>query len=104
MVKQKTNRGEFSKDVKRVLAFRVGTRCSKPDCRKPTTGEHSDPQKFLNLGQAAHITAASKNGPRYDASLSTKERKSARARQEDLRREGLVLDEIGLDQYRRRGS
>ena len=34
----------------------------------------------------------------------TEARKLARARREEMRREGQILDEVGLNQYRRRGS
>jgi hypothetical protein len=69
-------RDNFDKETKDVLARRVGHRCSRPNCRKPTTGPQSDASKALNIGVAAHITAASKGGPRYDESLSPEERKS----------------------------
>ena len=69
-------RDDFSQKTKDVLAKRVGHRCSKPDCRQPTCGPHTDPQKASSIGIAAHITAAAPGGPRYDASLSSEQRKS----------------------------
>lgn len=69
-------RDEFSIAVKDVLAKRVGYRCSNPECRQPTSGPQEDPAKVVNIGVAAHITAASPDGPRFDASLSVEERKS----------------------------
>src|SRR5437867_3032243 len=68
-------RDEFRKSVKMTVALRVGFSCSNPACGLPTCGPHSDPEKWLNLGEAAHITAASPGGPRYDAALSPKQRK-----------------------------
>jgi hypothetical protein len=65
---------DFSEQVKRILASRVANLCSKPDCRAPTSGPQVDPAKALNVGVAAHITAASPGGPRYDPSLSPEER------------------------------
>ena len=70
-------RDDFSPKVKRALADRVGTKCSRPGCEAPTCGPHTEPAKAVNLGVAAHITAAAPGGPRYDASLSPAERGSA---------------------------
>ena len=69
-------RDEFSSAVVETLAKRVGVRCSNPGCQRPTSGPRSDAAKVLNLGVAAHITAASPGGPRYDANLSAEERGS----------------------------
>lgn len=68
-------RDEFSTSTKRILAERAAHFCSNPDCRKLTTGPHSDPQKSLKTGHAAHICAAASNGPRYDASQTSQQRK-----------------------------
>lgn len=65
---------DFSDAVKRVLASRVGHLCSKPDCRALTSGPQEDSAKAVNLGVAAHITAASPGGPRYDSSFSPEQR------------------------------
>jgi hypothetical protein len=70
-------RDTFGDDVKRTVAARVGNRCSRPDCRAATTGPQVDSAKALNVGVAAHITAASPGGPRYDTGLSPEQRKSA---------------------------
>lgn len=35
-----------------------------PDCRRPTVGPHSNPEKSVCSGEAAHIVAASTEGPR----------------------------------------
>src|SRR5215218_3044955 len=69
-------RDEFPAATKRVLANRVGTRCSNPDCQRTTSGPNSDLEKAVNIGVAAHITAAAPGAPRYDAGLSEEERKS----------------------------
>lgn len=45
-------------------------------CRALTSGPQIDAAKSLNLGVAAHITAASPDGPRYNPSLSPEERRS----------------------------
>jgi hypothetical protein len=67
---------EFSHAVRKTLATRVGWRCSNPDCRAPTTGPASDPRGASVVGVAAHITAASPGGPRFDQTLNRDERKS----------------------------
>jgi hypothetical protein len=69
-------RDEFSEEVKRVVALRVGQHCSNPDCRALTSGPQDDPAKAVNVGVAAHIAAASEGGPRYDPDMLTDERKS----------------------------
>jgi len=65
---------EFSEPVKRALASRVGNLCSNPECRALTSGPQEDPAKALNIGVAAHITAASPGGPRYDPEPLPEER------------------------------
>jgi hypothetical protein len=69
-------RDDFSKLTKDTLAKRVGFLCSNPSCRKPTVGSNEIPTKSTSIGVAAHITAASKGGPRYDKSISDAERVS----------------------------
>ncbi len=71
-----SHRDNFPKPVIRKLAERVSYLCSCPDCRKPTLGPSSDPNAAVNLGRAAHITAAAKGGPRHDPTLSTTQRRS----------------------------
>lgn len=67
-------RDDFTEDVKRAIANRVAHHCSNPECQAETSGPQIDPTKALNVGVAAHITAASLGGPRYDPSLSSEER------------------------------
>lgn len=67
-------RDDFTTADKAVLAKRVGSICSNPDCRAAPSGPHSDPNKAVNTGVAAHITAASPGGPRFDSALSPEER------------------------------
>lgn len=69
-------RDDFPSAVRRELALRVANRCSNPDCRKVTSGPQENPGKSVNLGVAAHISAASFLGPRYNPNLSTTERAS----------------------------
>ncbi len=51
--------------------MRAGLTCSNPSCRVYTGGPDD------NIGVAAHISAAAPGGPRYDASLSARERRSS---------------------------
>ncbi|ARV61993.1 hypothetical protein BZZ01_28220 [Nostocales cyanobacterium HT-58-2] len=69
-------RDDFDEKTKQILARRVGYRCSNPNCRKPTSGPQEDPTRTINIGVAAHTTAASPGGPRFDPTLSPGERKS----------------------------
>lgn len=71
-----SNRDNFPKKVIEPLKARVNNRCSNQRCRVPTTGPSSDNEKVNNIGIAAHITAASPGGARYDPSMSKEERKS----------------------------
>lgn len=69
-------RDEFSKKTKKILAERVGWLCSFPGCSRPTVGSRKDDHtKSINLGDAAHIHAASPKGPRYNAAMSSEQRK-----------------------------
>ena len=69
-------RDDFSTKTKELLANRVGMKCSNPSCRKLTCCANTNPDKAINIGVAAHICAAAKGGPRYDASMTSEERKS----------------------------
>jgi hypothetical protein len=67
-------RDDFSAATKELLAKRVGFRCSNPECRQPTSGPQVDPRGAVNVGVAAHISAASPGGPRSEADLSAEQR------------------------------
>ena len=67
-------RDDFPDAMKRSLAARVNSCCSKPDCRAPTSGPRADNSKVVNVGVAAHITAAAPGGPRYDPTLTHEDR------------------------------
>lgn len=72
----KTNRDDFTPATIRALELRVGTLCSNPNCRLQTTGPHSQPDKVLRIGVAAHIHAAAPNGPRFDQNMKEGDRSS----------------------------
>jgi len=74
--KEKKRRDDFSSQIKEILAERVGFHCSYPGCPMITSGPKTDPSGSINLGVAAHITAAAPGGPRYDPSLTPEERAS----------------------------
>lgn len=70
-------RDDFKASDVKALRERVNNICSNPSCGNQTI----EPQKTVNnkiniTGTAAHICAAAVGGPRYDASMSTEERKS----------------------------
>lgn len=69
-------RDDFTQATAKLLAKRVGFRCSNPECRKPTSGPGSD-GGTVSVGVAAHITAASAGGPRFNKNLSQDGRRAA---------------------------
>ncbi len=70
-------RDDFSVKIKELLSKRVGSRCSNPSCNQLTSGPQENPEKSVNIGVAAHITAASPDGPRFDEKISPQERGSS---------------------------
>lgn len=66
---------DFTAATKEKLAQKVGYRCSNPFCRKTTIGANADGTGTISIGEAAHITAASPGGPRYDPTMTEDERK-----------------------------
>ena len=85
-------RDEFSVATKDLLAKRVGFKCSNPGCRQPTSGPQANPAGAVNIGVAAHITAASPEGPRYDASLTSSQRSSGKNGVWLCRTDGKLVD------------
>jgi len=70
-------RDDFSKPTREALAKRAAFFCSNPDCLVLTTSPHaSDAGKSVNTGHAAHIHAASPEGPRYDPAQTPAQRKA----------------------------
>ncbi len=73
-----SNRDDFSPATVEAIAKRASYICSSPDCRCLTLcPSENDVEKFINIGKAAHITAASPRGPRYDPTLTREQRSSA---------------------------
>ncbi len=69
-------RDEFSEKVKAELANRAGNICSFPGCNILTKAASDDDISLRNIGEAAHICAASEGGPRYDSDMTIEERTS----------------------------
>lgn len=70
-------RDNFSAKTVSCIALRAGHHCSMPTCGITTAGpSDSSPDKAVNMGVAAHITAAAPGGPRYDSSMTPEERGS----------------------------
>ncbi len=67
---------DFDKKTKDKLERRVNSKCSNPSCRRSTTAANTSNDGALNIGEAAHICAASPGGARYDPGMSEDERKS----------------------------
>jgi len=67
-------RDNFTKATIEVLAKRVGYLCSNPKCKRHTIGPNTNPVKTTIIGVAAHITAASPKGPRFDGNMLETER------------------------------
>lgn len=69
-------RDDFTEATKKLLAERVGYICSNPFCRRVTVGPQIGGEKTVNIGEAAHICAASPGGKRYDTEMTSDKRKS----------------------------
>ena len=72
-------RDEFAASIKRIPATRTGYLCSNLRCRRCTVGPGVAPDTIVNIGVAAHITAASPGtaenpAPRYDKRLTALQR------------------------------
>jgi len=73
----KRRRDDFKPAVREQLARRAAYTCSNPICRRHTLLPTSTDSSLSNyIGVAAHITAASPGGPRYDAVLTQAQRES----------------------------
>src|SRR5580658_2193421 len=69
-----TQRDDFSNATKEILAKRAGQICSNPECRRATSGPHVEEDKAVNVGVAAHISAAAPGGPRFKHDISREDR------------------------------
>ncbi|MGX7006172.1 hypothetical protein [Caballeronia sp. KNU42] len=79
MKEKQSKRDEFSETAKDLIAKRSGYICAYPGCRRMTVAVSDDRKSGLTMtGVAAHITAAGRGGPRYDANMRHDERSSER--------------------------
>lgn len=69
-------RDNFPERIKDALAKRVNYHCSNPECWRHTSGPSAERGKAVNIGVAAHISAAAPGGPRRNDNLSSQERSS----------------------------
>lgn len=67
-------RAEFSAAIKRLIAERAGYQCSVLNCGRLTIGPGTGPRQTVRIGIAAHIYAASPDGPRGTGGLSAAQR------------------------------
>src|ERR1700733_268880 len=67
---------DFPEAMKQAIARRVGYLCSRSNCRRPTVGPHTSPEKVTLIGVAAHICAASPGGPRFDPTMTAEARRA----------------------------
>ena len=73
-----TRENDFPAAVVRELETEAGSHCSAPYCRKATSGPSAArTSRKTQVGEAAHIVAASKEGPRGSAPLPDAQRKLA---------------------------
>ncbi len=77
MSKGESKRDDFSAATRRKLAGRAGNVCSVLTCRLPTQGAATGSDDVVDVGIAAHITAAAPGGPRYDPTLTSQQRREA---------------------------
>jgi len=68
-------RDEFTPGIRDALGRRASFICSNPECRALTLAPSAaDPEKYVYIGKAAHICAASAHGPRFDPRMTHEER------------------------------
>ena len=66
----------FKQSVVVVLAKRAANRCSNPDCGAITSGPTDEPNRAINVGEAAHIYGANPGSARYDIGMTSADRSS----------------------------
>lgn len=65
-----THSPDFSQATKDKLCKRAASVCSNPGCRQLTTGPHTEPNKVVNVGEAAHIKGARVGAKRFDPEMN----------------------------------
>lgn len=74
LTKMPTDKNRFTSKTREILAKRAGHTCSNPHCNKPTSGPHSEDEKAVDIGEAAHIRGANPGSKRYDSDMTPTER------------------------------
>lgn len=69
-------RDNFTKQTVLEIAKGVSWRCSNPDCGRPTVAANEAQDDTIVIGDAAHICAASADGPRYDETQTVAQRRA----------------------------
>lgn len=64
----------FKQSVIVTLAKRAANQCSNPDCGAITSGPADDPNKSINVGEAAHIYGANPGSARYEEVMESTDR------------------------------
>lgn len=73
-----SQRQDFPPAIREAISKRASYICSNPNCRRFTLApSENEPEKFILIGEAAHITAASPGFARYDGTLTKEQRTSA---------------------------
>ena len=70
----KSERNNFDQQTVKAIAQRSGYKCA--NCHALTCGPTETDSKSINIGEAAHITAAAPGGPRYHPDMSPETRSS----------------------------
>ncbi|MBD1925444.1 hypothetical protein H6F74_03965 [Trichocoleus sp. FACHB-90] len=68
------DKNRFLQNIKQILEKRSGSMCSNPYCQAHTSGPHSDDEKSVNIGEAAHIRGANPGSARYRLDMTPAER------------------------------
>jgi hypothetical protein len=66
---------KFPDKVRKILCDQAGNMCCK--CKRPTSKANAEGDGAVRTGIAAHITAASPGGARYNSKMAPSERSSA---------------------------
>jgi hypothetical protein len=69
-------RDNFTKQTALEIAKGVTWRCSNPNCGRPTVAANEAQDDTIVIGDAAHICAASPDGPRYDETQTLAQRRA----------------------------
>lgn len=69
-------RDNFTSLTRETLGQSVGFNCVRPGCAKPTTALSPTTGTIVSIGIAAHDSAASPGGPRYNESLTPEQRRA----------------------------